>query len=136
MKTIITQLFLAIIFTIPIGCGTNQNYQLQAREIEEINLRQNLQAIQKTRELSKNINITQEQIANQDIVKPISFKELIEYLPQLPPGWVAGEVTGETNSLGSYSISQISQTYTQKEKKLPLVFLTGRLLLRSMLHFC
>ena len=120
MKITITQLFLAIIFIIPTGCGINKNYRLETLEIEEgINLRQNpFQAIQKAIELSKNADIIQEQIANQDIVEPISFKELIEYLPQLPQGWAAGELKGKTNSLGNYGISQISQTYTQREKEI------------------
>ncbi|HEY9771981.1 MAG TPA: hypothetical protein V6C71_26350 [Coleofasciculaceae cyanobacterium] len=69
--------------------------------------------------MSKNADIIQEKIAKQDIVKPISFKELIEYLLQLPQGWAAGELTAETNSLGNYGISQISHRLLRRPKGFP-----------------
>ena len=62
--------------------------------------------------------IYQNEIANRDRVEPVSFRELIDYLPQAPEGWQALEPEGETNSFGSYSISQVSRVYTQDNKKM------------------
>ena len=57
-------------------------------------------------------------ISNSEPGKPISLRELLEYLPNPPRGWSAKDPEGETNSFGSYSVSQVSQTYTNKNKKM------------------
>ena len=50
----------------------------------------------------------------------IPFTELLGYLPDAPQGWTADEPMGETNSLGSYHISQVAQTYTKGDKKIKI----------------
>lgn len=54
-------------------------------------------------------------IASQEV---ISFTELLEYLPDAPLGWTADKPQGETNSLGNYHVSQVSQTYSKGDKKI------------------
>lgn len=92
--------------------------QSQPLEVQEgIDLEENpIAVMQKIVEIGK--QISNSEIANRNAVEPISFRELIDSLPQAPAGWQALEPEGETNSFGSYSISQVSRTYTQGNKKM------------------
>ena len=105
--------------TLLFACSRS-NTQSESLEVEEgINIRENpLGAIQKVAEYSKNADILDSKTDNQEPVQPISFKELINYLPDAPQGWTAKPPKGETNSLGNYSISQVNQTYTNKDKEI------------------
>jgi len=119
MKIIINRVCLiAAISAISTGCGAAINPQSEALEVEEgIDIQKNpLTAIQKLIELGTEAN--DDNVANRESVKPVSFRELINYLPQVPQGWQALEPEGETNSFGSYGISQASQVYTQGNKKM------------------
>lgn len=126
MKTTIINLFLStLILGLSTGCSTFSNSQsrsleLDFSEVEEgIDIEQNpWEAIQKVIELGKNINNISEKIINQESVEAISFKDLIEYLPETPLGWTADKPQGETNSWASYSISQVSQAYTRDSKQI------------------
>ncbi|WP_319421095.1 hypothetical protein [Pleurocapsa sp. FMAR1] len=69
--------------------------------------------------MSKNTNDIQLKIANRKPVQ-VSFEELIEHLPQPPKGWIAEKFQGETIFLGNYSISQVSQIYTQQSKQITI----------------
>ncbi|MGB5714803.1 MAG: hypothetical protein WBM44_28285 [Waterburya sp.] len=103
-----------------IGCSLNNILESETSKIEEgIDIQKNpVGAMQKVIELSKNADTIQEKIANQEPVEPISLSELIDYLPQAPQGWEAEKPQGETNSFGSYSISQVNQTYTRGDKRI------------------
>ncbi|MGB5635393.1 MAG: hypothetical protein WBM86_21790, partial [Waterburya sp.] len=121
MKAFLNKLFLAIVFlTTLIGCSLNNILESETSKIEEgIDIQKNpVGAMQKVIELSKNADTIQEKIANQEPVEPISLSELIDYLPQAPQGWEAEKPQGETNSFGSYSISQVNQTYTRGDKRI------------------
>ena len=107
-----------IIFTLAVGCG-NQKSNSSASEVEEgIDIQKDpLDAIQKALELGKEIgNANSDTAVEQEPVAPISFKDLLEHLPKPPQGWTAKEPMGETTSIGSYGISQVSQTYSQADK--------------------
>ena len=82
---------------------------------EEINGNRELNIIQKIIEFSGNFNKFEHNLGDRTI-EPISFRELIEYLPQPPRGWKADEPTGETNSFAGYSVSQAKQTYFQNDR--------------------
>ena len=121
MKTIINQLCLiTAVGAIATGCGAADTNSSQSKvfEVQEgIDIRSNpFAAIQKVIEIGKQAN--HGEIANRDSVEPVTFKELIDYLPQAPRGWEALEPEGETNSFGSYGISQVSRAYTQGNKKM------------------
>lgn len=121
MKAFLNKLFLALVFsTTLIGCSRNNILESETSKIEEgIDIQKNpVGAMQKVIELSKNADTIQEKIANKEPVEPISFSELIDYLPQPPQGWQAEKPQGETNSFGSYSISQVNQTYTREDKRI------------------
>lgn len=119
MKFIINQLCLIPpILAISVACGSPNSSQSEALEVQEgIDIQKNpLAAIQKVIEIGSQTN--DRDLASRDSVKPVSFKELMAYLPQTPRGWQALEPEGETSSFGSYSISQVSQAYTQGDKKM------------------
>ncbi|MEO0836546.1 MAG: hypothetical protein AAFY16_11320 [Cyanobacteria bacterium J06642_3] len=106
-----------------IGCGSNNSESENPKVEEGIDISQNpIGAIGKVIELSKDASqipqsISQD-IANKEPVTPVSFKELIDYLPQPPNGWKAAKPQGQSNSFGNYSISQVNQTYTQGSKQI------------------
>ena len=119
MKIIINQLCLvAAVIAISTGCSAADGSQSEALEVEEgIDIQKNpLIAIQKVIELGTEAN--DDKIANHESAEPVSFRELLDYLPQAPQGWQALKPEGETNSFGSYGISQVSQVYTQEDKKM------------------
>lgn len=117
MKTIFKQLFILTALLVT-GCTGVSSSPPEALEAEEgIDVQKNpVAAIQKAIELGKNIN--SDAIANGDSVEPISFKELLNYLPSAPRGWQAQEPEGETNSFANYSISQVSQAYVNGDKRM------------------
>ena len=89
-----------------------------ASEVKEgIDINQDsLGAIQKVLEITKDSDIFEEDLSKQNNSSPISFRELIEYLPQSPRGWTAEKPKGQTSSFGDYSVSQVKQKYFQKDK--------------------
>ena len=119
MKIIIKQLCLiTAILALATGCSRADSSQSEALEVQEgIDIQQNpLAAIQKVIEIGSQAN--NDELASREPVEPVSFKELLAYLPQAPRGWEALEPEGETNSFGSYSISQVSRAYTQGDKEM------------------
>ena len=92
--------------------------RLQASEVREgINIeRDPFTVIQKIIELSIDKPDVEDNLDNKINTEPISFRDLISYLPQSPRGWTAEKAKGQTNSFGDYSVSQVKQTYFQKDK--------------------
>lgn len=123
MKAFIKQICLGTIScTTIIGCGIN-NPESKPKIEEGINISQNpIGAIGKVIELSRDASqITQsisQDIANKEPVTPVSFRELIDYLPQPPDDWQAKKPQGQSSKFGNYSISQVKQTYTQGTKQI------------------
>lgn len=121
MKATIHHIFLSImILATSTGCNAIFNSESKTLEVQEgIDIHKNpLGAIQKVIELSENAQNIPEEIVNQEPVEPISFKELINYLPPAPLGWKAEKPEGSTNSFSTYSISQVNQAYTNGDKKI------------------
>ena len=123
MKSILTKLCLAIAFYSLLF--TNKDYaslKFRNTRVEaEIDFQQNpLEAIQKVIELVNNIGNVRQEIDSEEPKEPISFRELIEYLPEPPPGWTAEKPNGKTTSFSDYSISQVKQTYVNDNKKITI----------------
>ena len=121
MKSILPKALLPIVFLILVtACGSSNNSQSETLDVEEgIDIQKNpLGAIQKALEIGKSAGDIHQEIANKKPVKPISFKELIEYLPKAPKNWTAAKPMGETTSISNYSISQVSQAYNQDSKEI------------------
>ena len=121
MNNIAIKMLLAIVF-LNLTAGCSGKFNSAASEIEEgINITEDpVRAIQKVLELGKNIGNEDSAIVEQEPVEPISFKDLLEYLPKSPPGWTMEKPMGETTSIGGYSISQVSQTYVQDQKNVTI----------------
>ena len=119
--------FLAIAVVLP-SCGLSSQSSASKVETESkteveiaegINIEENpLGALQKIIELSKNATLADDGKNEETEAKPISFKELLGYLPQPPLGWKADKPEGETNSFSSYSISQVRQNFTNGDKQI------------------
>lgn len=127
MKGIIKQLCIVIaLVAIPTGCGIFNSSKSQTLEspTDEAETgidisREPVGAIFKALELGKDLrNIDIDNIEERESVEPVSFKDLMEYLPTAPSGWTAREPEGESNSFGNYSISQVSRSYTQDDKRM------------------
>ena len=120
MKNIVVKMLLPImIFALATGCD-RKNSQSEAIEVEEgidIN-KEPTRAIKKALEIGKQLGQADDSAADKEPVEPISFKDLIEYLPKIPQGWQGEKPMGETTSFGNYSISQVSQTYVRDEKEI------------------
>lgn len=73
-------------------------------------------AIQKVLEIAQDSSIFEHSSTKKNNPDPISFRELIEYLPQSPRGWTAEQPKGQTTSFGNHSVSQVKQKYFQQDK--------------------
>ena len=114
-------ILLAMILVALAGCNKDKSYLSSLEAEKDIDRDRNLLvAMQRTAKSYDNRNVIAQKTADKESVEPISFRELLEYLPQSPRGWTAAKPKGETNSLGDYSISQIEQTYTNGDKQVTI----------------
>ena len=113
----INKLSIAIAFSILLMHGVNNNSSsLQASEIEENILADSIEAIQKILKFGIDLsNLDRETLDTNTDTQLMSFKDLMEYLPDTPRGWTAQKPQGETNSFGDYGISQVSQTFNRED---------------------
>ena len=115
MKTILDRLFLLILLVVT-GCNSASSSPSKTSEVESnIDWQKNLAAAIQIIKIARTDSV---KVANNEPVEPISFRELLEYLPDAPRGWSAQEPEGETNSFGNYSVSQVSQTYINDNKRM------------------
>ena len=118
IKIIPNSAFLIITGGLLIFYGVNGSLRSQASEVREgINIeRDPFAVIQKIIELGADKPDVEDDLDKKNEIDPISFRDLIDYLPQSPKGWIAEKPKGQTNSFGSYSVSQVKQSYFQKDK--------------------
>ena len=115
MKTILDRLFLLILL-VTTGCNSASNSPPKTSEVESgIDWQKNLSAAIQIIEIGRTDSV---KVTNNEPIEPISLRELLEYLPDAPRGWSAKEPEGQTNSFGNYSVSQVSQTYTNDNKRM------------------
>ena len=115
MKTILDRLFLLILL-VATGCNSASNSPPKTSEVESgIDWQKNLSAAIQIIEIGRTDSV---KVTNNEPIEPISLRELLEYLPDAPRGWSAKEPEGQTNSFGNYSVSQVSQTYTNDNKRM------------------
>lgn len=111
----INKLSLALAFSILLMTGLNSNSsRLQASEIEENILTDSIEAIQKILKFGIDLSSIERETLDTD-TELMSFKDLMEYLPDIPQGWTAQKPQGETNSFGDYGVSQVSQTFKRED---------------------
>ena len=114
-------ILLAMILVALAGCNKDKSYLSSLEAEKDIDRDRNLLvAMQRTAKSYDNQNVIAQKTADEESVEPVSFRELLEYLPPSPHGWTAAKPKGETNSLGDYSISQIEQTYTNGDKQVTI----------------
>lgn len=104
-----------------IACGNNKNVEAEANEkvTEGIDIQKNpIGALKKAIDIGKNIGDLQQELSTIEPVEPVSFKELINYLPDMPTNWSATEPKGETTSFGEYSITNVKRTYSKGDKEI------------------
>ena len=122
MKLINNKIRMAIAFFSLLTIGINNNSSIaQTSDVKaNFELYQNsIEEIFKAIKLSINIDDIQSDSLS-DPETPTSFKDLLQYLPDPPPGWTADKARGETNSFGNYYISQVSQTFRQGNKSIKI----------------
>ena len=112
----INKLSVAITFSILLVTGMNNSSSIHASEskIEENVFSDSIETIQKILKLGIDLSNIEGETLDTD-TNLISFKDLIEYLPDTPRGWTAQKPQGETNSFGDYGISQVSQTFYRED---------------------
>ena len=129
MNAIVRLCLVTIVATISTGCGIFNGLKSETPLSPEnsnsevktgIDVSQDpIGAIFKAIELGRETrNLDRQDPAARESVEPVSFRELIEYLPEAPAGWTAREPQGETNSFGNYSISQVSRAYVKDRKNM------------------
>lgn len=118
----VNKLSIAIAFVILLITGISSNTsRLQASEIEaeEDIYRDSLETIQKIIKFGIDLSSIYGDASETESeleTALISFRELIEYLPDTPRGWTAEKPQGETNSFGDRGISQVSQTFRHQDR--------------------
>ena len=110
----INKLSIAIVGILLMTGVNNSSSRLQASEIEENILNDSIEAIQKILKFGIDLGNLDRETLDTD-TELISFKDLMEYLPNTPRGWTAQKPQGETNSFGDYGISQVSQTFKHED---------------------
>ena len=110
----INKLSIAIVGILLMSGVNNSSSRLQASEIEENILNDSIEAIQKILKFGIDLSNIDRETLDTD-TELISFKDLMEYLPNTPRGWTAQKPQGETNSFGDYGISQVSQTFKHED---------------------
>ena len=110
----INKLSIAIVGILLMSGVNNSSSRLQASEIEENILNDSIEAIQKILKFGIDLSNIDRETLDTD-TELISFKDLMEYLPNTPRGWTAQKPQGETNSFGDYGISQVSQTFKDED---------------------
>ena len=127
MKKNLTSLFLKNIYrwgcaivalSLLVACGTQERVQSEPVEVQEgIDINQDpVAAIQKILELGQKGVESDAETRETSAIEPISFQELLGYLPEAPRGWKAEKPQGHTSSFGGYSISQVKQKYSQQDR--------------------
>lgn len=118
IKTIFNLAFLVATGGFLVSCAINGDIHSSALKVEEgINIEGNpLDIIQKILELSTEELDVEDNLDRTKETEPISFRDLIGYLPQSPKGWTAERPQGQTTSFGDYSVSQVKQKYFQANK--------------------
>jgi len=103
-----------------VGCDAHSNYQSQAIEIsQDIDINQvTFDVWQKIINLGKQSGQIIENLDRDDSLDPLSFQELLECLPKAPSGWSTEQPQGQTNSFGDYSVSQVKQTYFNRDQQM------------------
>ena len=101
-----------------VSCSMDSNLHSSALNVEEgINIEDNpLSIIQKILELGTEELNVEDSLDRTKETEPISFRDLIGYLPQSPRGWTAERPQGQTTSFGDYRVSQVKQKYFQDDK--------------------
>ena len=112
MKTILEQLFL-LTLSVATGCSASSSLSKTSKAELGVDWQNKFLAAVHTIDRKSQV-----EVANNEPGEPISLRELLEYLPDAPRGWSAQEPEGEANSFGNYSVSQVSQTYTNNNKKM------------------
>ena len=110
----INKLSIAILGILLMTGVNNTSSRLQASEIEENTLTDSIEAIQKILKFGIDLSNIDRETLDTD-TELISFRDLIEYLPDVPRGWTAQKPQGETNSFGDYGISQVSKTFKHED---------------------
>ena len=65
--------------------------------------------------------------SGQQTVKPLNWRELVSFLPEIP-GWEAeGDASGQTMSMGAYSMTSVEREYTSGDKNLKITIIDGAL---------
>ena len=117
MKTTKTIIVAAIASTVLFACGDNKQANNSEKVEEGVNINNNpLGVLKKVTDVGSKYQEIQEQIAQNEPVNPIHFRDLISLLPESPSGWEAEEAQGETNTFGEYSISQANRSYKQADQ--------------------
>jgi hypothetical protein len=103
-----------------IGSSVNNKSSSEVAEVKKgININSDpVGTIQNVLELGQDSSVIPENIdtSTKTKVQPISFRELITFLPPSPRGWTPEAAKGQTSSFGDYTISQVKQSYSQKDK--------------------
>ena len=121
--TIISKISTAIALGILlVACDHTSNFQSETVNVEEgIDITENpLEVIQKVLDIGKNSADASENVERdrEVSIEPVSFRKLLEYLPEPPQEWTAQKPKGQNNSFGNYSISQVKQTYSYQDKQM------------------
>ena len=105
-----------------VACDNTRNFPSSILSVSEgIDLTQDpLGAIHKLLDIDKtSANITENLDEEREApIAPVSFQELLDYLPDPPQEWTAQKPQGQTNSFGNYSVSQVKQTYSYQDKQM------------------
>lgn len=101
------------------GCSKGSKESSKIVEGEEVS-KNPLTAMSQLAKAGSDLEKLQKELEEMKPVDPVSFSELIPFLPNAPVGWEADKARGETNQMGEWKFSQAERNYTAGEKSIEI----------------
>ena len=120
IRTILKLGFGVIASIFLVSCNLDSRFSSGEIQIaEEINFTEDfLDLIQKVLSTGKDAETFDESDRESKQIEPVSFQELIEYLPESRAKWKAEKPEGQTVSFKGYSVSQVKRSYSRQDSKM------------------
>ncbi len=109
----------AAIAVVGLLAGCSKGSKESSKIVEGEDLSKNpLTAMSQLAKAGSDLEKLQQELENMKPVDPVSFKELMPFLPEPPSGWVAEKARGESSQMGEWKFSHAERQYTSGEKSM------------------
>lgn len=99
------------------GCSKGSKESEKIVEGQEVS-KNPLTAMSQLAQAGSEMEKLQKELDEMKPVDPVSFKELMPFLPEAPAGWQAEKARGESSQMGEWKFSHAERQYTSGEKSM------------------